>query len=201
MIEVATGTISTAGRIDVLADAGLVWDEVNDRLFVVSDRVDVYAHDLVPIGSAVTGGRCNDLAISSHTGRIYLNVLYRDSLRFWSTLSVYDAGRLRKLEEGDRRSSWDCGIQVLTAPGAPRDLRASVAGRNVTLTWTNIGAASNFVLDVGVAPGRTDLSLHLGSTPFAIFQGVPPGTYYLRLRGGNIHGGGRPSEEVAVTVR
>ena len=58
-----------------------------------------------------------------------------------------------------------------------------------------------FVLDVGFAPGRTDLSLFLGPEPFARFSGVPPGTYYLRLRGGNEVGGGRPSDEVAVRVR
>jgi hypothetical protein len=202
LIEVATGAVSTAGQIDVLADARLVWDEVNDRLFVVSQRVDVFTRDLVAVGSAETSGRCRELAVSPHTGRIYLNEhFYYFSVQS-ARLSAYDARTLRRVDAaGERVTHAACSIQLLTAPGAPRDVRASVAGRNLTLSWTNIGAASSFVLDVGFAPGRTNLSLHLDSTPFAIFQDVPPGTYYLRLRGGNIHGGGRPSAEVAVTVR
>jgi hypothetical protein len=80
-------------------------------------------------------------------------------------------------------------------------VQATVRGRDVILTWTNIGAASSFVLDVGFAPGRTDLSLFLGPEPFARFSGVPPGTYYMRLRGGNEVGGGRPSGAIAVTIR
>lgn len=53
---------------------------------------------------------------------------------------------------------------------------------------------------MGFAPGRTDLSLFLGPEPFARFSGVTPGTYYLRLRGGNEVGGGRASHAVVVRV-
>ena len=101
-----------------------------------------------------------------------------------------------------RSGGYSCGpLTVLTAPGAPRAVQAAVAGHTVVLTWTNIGAASEFVLDVGFAPGRTDLSMNLGPDTRATFSDVPPGTYYLRLRGGNSFGGGKPSAEVAITVR
>jgi hypothetical protein len=79
-------------------------------------------------------------------------------------------------------------------------VRAVVTGRDVTLQWQNLGAASHFVLDVGLAPGSTDASVFLGPDSHAAFGNVPPGTYYLRLRGGNEFGGGRPSQEIQVVV-
>ena len=51
-----------------------------------------------------------------------------------------------------------------------------------------------------VAPGRTDLSVYLGPDSHTAFAGVPSGTYYLRLRGGNEFGGGRPSQEIRLVV-
>jgi hypothetical protein len=54
---------------------------------------------------------------------------------------------------------------------------------------------------VGLAPGRTDLSVFMGWEPNATFFDVPPGTYYLRVRGGNLIGGGQPSAEIVVRVR
>jgi len=202
MVDVATGAVTTAARFDALSPApNLVWDEVRDRLFAVGTRIDAFTRDLVPIGSAGTGGRCRDLAVSPHTGRVYLNVYDYYYGASWSTLSAYDAGTLDPLEQGQIRTAHAaCAVALVTAPGRPRGVRATVSGRDVVLAWTNIGAASGFVLDVGLAPGRTDLSLFLGPEPFARFSGVPPGTYYLQLRGGNEIGGGRPSPEIVVRV-
>jgi len=92
-------------------------------------------------------------------------------------------------------------VTVLTAPGAPRNLAATVAGRDVTLAWTNPGDATNFVLDVGVAPGRTDASFGVGAAAPVTLAAAPPGTYYVRVRGTNAFGVSRPSNEVMVTVR
>lgn len=91
-------------------------------------------------------------------------------------------------------------ITVLSPPGAPRDVTAVVIGRDVTLTWTNVGAASAFLLDVGVAPGQAALTIPLSWQSQAVFATVPPGTYYVRLRGANAFGTGRPSPEARVVV-
>lgn len=123
------------------------------------------------VGSAVTGGARRDLAVSPHTGRIHLNVVSHHYGAGRATLSAYDAATLDPLELGEPRA-----------------------------TNANIGAASGFMLDVGFAPGRTDLSLFLGPDPFARFSSVPPGTYYVRLRGGNEVGGGRPTDEVVLRI-
>lgn len=201
MVDVATGTVATAGIFDPAASMELVWDEVHDRVFAVGTRIDVFTRDLVSLGSAATGGRCRDLAISPHTGRIYLNVHDYYYSAGWATLSAYDAATLDPLELGETRTTnAGCPVTLVSAPGRPRGVQVTVRGRDVSLTWTNIGAASSFVLDVGFAPGRTDLSMFLGPEPFARFSGVPPGTYYLRLRGGNEVGGGRSSNEVVARV-
>jgi hypothetical protein len=97
-----------------------------------------------------------------------------------------------------------CGetrLTLRTAPGPPLDVRAEVRGSSVSLSWTNVGAALWFVLDAGFAPGQTALSVfHHGPEGHATFTGVPAGTYYVRVRGGNLVGGGRPSAEVAIVV-
>ena len=94
-----------------------------------------------------------------------------------------------------------CAPLVLrTAPGAPRGLSVDVSAGHVALDWSNVGGASSFVLDVGVAPGRTNLSVSLGPDSHSSFSNVPPGTYYLRVRGANAFGGGHSSNEVRVVI-
>ena len=70
---------------------------------------------------------------------------------------------------------------VVTALGAPRELSATVSGRDVTLAWTNVGDATNFVLDVGVVPGRTDATFGVGAASPVTLADAPPGTHYLRV--------------------
>jgi len=203
MFDLRTGVLTTIGVSSPFDPPGLfVWDEVHERLLTVAARVEVYSSDLVRLGGATVGGRCRQLAISPHTGRVYLNQTDRDYTPIVSTLTAFNSTTYQVLGPGVTRSTGYCGpLTLLTAPGAPRAVQAAVAGRTVTLAWTNVGAASGFALDVGFAPGRSDLSMSLGPETTATFNAVPPGTYYLRLRGGNAFGGGNPSREIAVTVR
>jgi hypothetical protein len=204
-VDLVTGVLTRTGRYGGAFDfpGALHWDEMHERLFVLGQRIDVFSRDLVFIGSASPGGRYRAIAASPHTGRVYLAV-FDDYYGFaWTTLSAYE-GPSYAVVAGPRERTGSfsgSGIGLLTAPGSPRDLRSSVSGRTVSLSWTNIGAASHFVLDVGYAPGRTDMSFQVGSEPATVFNGVPPGRYYARVRGGNIYGGGRPSAEAVVVVR
>jgi hypothetical protein len=76
----------------------------------------------------------------------------------------------------------------------------AVNGRDVSLSWTNVGDAANIVVDAGLAPGRTDVTFSLGAASPVTIANAPPGTYYLRVRGTNAFGVSRPSNEVVVTV-
>ena len=190
------------------------WDDANERVIAHGlGTLWVLDKHLRPIiAGAAVGGECTDIQVSAHTGRMYA-YQYASQYGFpyvngqtdiWETLRVFDSATFAPLAAPVLRSRprvVGCQLAaVLTAPGVPRHVAVIVTGRSVSLAWTNVGAASHFVLDVGVGPGRTDASLFLGPDSHAAFANVPPGTYYLRLRGGNEFGGGRPSREVQVVV-
>lgn len=75
-----------------------------------------------------------------------------------------------------------------------------MTNRDVRFSWTNVGGAAGFALDVGLSPGTTALSVPVGLTQSLTFREVPPGRNFVRIRGGNAVGGGRPSNEVVVDV-
>lgn len=89
-------------------------------------------------------------------------------------------------------------------PGAPT-LAATVQGNAVSLLWSPAAAAAattRYVLDVGSAPGLSDIfsGLDLGLQTSFGASGVPPGRYYVRVRAGNYSGLSASSNEVVVQV-
>ena len=87
-------------------------------------------------------------------------------------------------------------------PGAPLNLRATNDGPAVRLTWLppfGGGAPLGYVVEAGLAPGTTAISLPAGETGLVV-PAVPPGTYYLRVRALNAAGSGPPSEEFVLVV-
>lgn len=88
-------------------------------------------------------------------------------------------------------------------PGAPLQFTGAVAGRQVSLTWLTStgGAPSGHVLEVGSGPTLGDLAtIPLGPGATFTAAGVPPGTYYLRVRAGNASGLSLPSGELVLVV-
>ena len=207
---------ASAATVAVVATplTSLTWDDTRQWLFVATtlspgfnESVTAWTRDLAPIGVAAFSdvGPCGvRVAVSAHTGRIYVTTGGSD---YYGApplgVTVFGGTPVALLARAVLPSSatTTCeGAVVRSAPGAPRQFRATVGGGDVTLAWESVGEASNFVLDIGLAPGRTDLSVLLGPDSRASFAAVPPGVYYLRLRGGNEFGGGRPSSEIRVVV-
>ena len=88
-------------------------------------------------------------------------------------------------------------------PGTPLQFTGAVAGRQVSLTWlTSTGdAPSGHVLEVGSGPTLRDLgTITLGPGATFAAAGVPPGTYYLRVRASNGSGLSLPSGELVLVV-
>lgn len=127
---------------------------------------------------------------------------------WWSVQPVVDAvdpDRRIALGQSAAGASGDsvADIAVAPHPPAPAGLTAAVVGRQVTLTWS-AGARSpllsGYDLEVGSAPGASDLvRLPLAVTSFAA-AGVPSGAYYVRVRARNYAGQSAASNEILVTV-
>lgn len=92
-------------------------------------------------------------------------------------------------------------------PRGPSGLTASVAGTGVTLAWSAPSGApadevpTSYLLEAGSAPGTSNLaSVNIGNvTSFS--ANVPPGTYYVRVRGVNARGVSDASNEVTLQTR
>jgi hypothetical protein len=97
------------------------------------------------------------------------------------------------------------GLRRVPTPAAPARLAATVQGASVTLTWAEgppVGQPLRYVLEVGSAPGLTDIfsGLDVGLHTSFGAGNVPPGIYYVRVRAGNYSGLGAASSEVVVRV-
>ncbi|MGE4067780.1 MAG: hypothetical protein AB7H88_13465 [Vicinamibacterales bacterium] len=85
------------------------------------------------------------------------------------------------------------------APPAVGAIQTAVTGRVVSLAWPAAAGASDYVLEVGSAPGLADLLVTAVAGP-ALTAGAPPGTYYVRVRGRSACGLGAASPDVPVVV-
>lgn len=191
----------------------LTWDPIGRRLLAWTwngHGFDVFAEDLTLLGRAdMTGSRCSDptgVVVSPHTGRAYIGysdgsltyglnsaVVYAVDLVASRLVSQADLGGT-----GSPQCSWP--LILWSAPAPPPGLTAAINGRDVTLSWIPADYAAGYVLEAGTVSGRTDLTVPLGDVTQVSFANVPAGTYFLRVRGGNRMGTGRPSNEVRVVV-
>jgi hypothetical protein len=94
-----------------------------------------------------------------------------------------------------------------TAPQPPTNLNVTVNGGTVTLSWTAPPASTggpllSYRLEAGFAPGAANAALFdLGPTVTTlVVQGVPNGTFYVRVRAINAAGVSGPSNEAVVVV-
>ncbi len=215
--DTASGAIvSSAAAPPGTGQLTMTWDDARQWLFIstsssasFNESVSAWTQDLAPLGAAAfpNMGSCGvRLQTSPHTGRIYVAT---------GGSNYYGAPRVGLIAFGGQplalqgtaslnasvSVSNTCAAAVVrTAPGAPRNLRSSVTGRAVSVGWENVGGASRFVLEAGLGTGRTDVSVFLGPDPRVSFADVPPGTYYLRLRGANEFGSSHPSAELRLVV-
>lgn len=94
---------------------------------------------------------------------------------------------------------------ALSAPVSPTALTVAVSGHTVTLTWappTGGDASTSYVVEAGSGSGLVDLAnFDSGNTALALTaDGVPSGTYFVRVRAKNGGGVSAPSNEVVFTI-
>jgi hypothetical protein len=91
---------------------------------------------------------------------------------------------------------------VATPPPAPAGLTAVVGpAATVTLAWTPpTGLPTGYAVEAGTAPGLSNLGRVSVPRPLLVATGVPPGTYFVRVRAENAAGTSPPSAEIRVVV-
>lgn len=200
-------------RMPTSGNGVLMPDLHGDRFFVVQGGVNAWTIAVAGMSGALQGavalnGYCAPvLRASPHTGRIYLmsfggggGGIYGPIVEY---VSAFDGASLEPRGSVTVADNLDlCGgaLALVTPPGAPRTPSVSVAGHDVTLGWTNVGNATDFVLDVGFAPGQTALTLPLGAATHQTIPNAPSGRYYARVRGGNLFGSSPASSEITIVV-
>lgn len=91
-------------------------------------------------------------------------------------------------------------VSVTGVPTAPGGLTAVVNGATVRLSWNRAVGAQGYRLEAGTASGLANL-VNADMGDVTSFQGiVPPGTYFVRVRGVNAAGVSAPSGQVTVDV-
>ena len=95
-------------------------------------------------------------------------------------------------------------LVVLHRPPVPTGLMAQGDGGQVRLSWTSgteAGIATGYRVEAGSAPGLANLAVFDGGPATSVtVDGVPPGTYYVRVRATSWGGASAPSGEIVVTV-
>jgi len=88
-------------------------------------------------------------------------------------------------------------------PGSPSNLKATVNGDSLTITWnapTFGGAPSHYVLLAGTAPGTANLGAFTAGASTTFTATPPPGTYYIRVAAVNASGTSLSSSETWFTI-
>jgi predicted phage tail protein len=91
-------------------------------------------------------------------------------------------------------------LQGRGAPVAPHSLSSSGSGGTVNLRWIAPSGSTHagFVIEVGSAPGLSNLAVVPVGNVITFSTMAPPGTYYVRVRAVNSRGASTPSNEIVV---
>ena len=97
------------------------------------------------------------------------------------------------------------GSPTTAAPGAPRQLTASISGASATFTWSppdSGGAPTTYVLAAGSANGLSNIAQFATGSTSTTFtaNNVPGGVYFVRVSAQNAVGTGPASNEVTFSV-
>jgi hypothetical protein len=118
-------------------------------------------------------------------------------------------GRVRAVNgAGSSAPSPEFTVSVGSAaliPGPPGAFAVTTSGISATFTWTapTTGAQpAQYVLEAGTGPGQRNIAslVTANNLPWFTVQAVPPGRYYVRVRGRTAAGMGPPSQELMLVM-
>ncbi len=90
------------------------------------------------------------------------------------------------------------GTNPSCTPAAPGNLQGAVSGSTRTFTWSAVGNAVDYFIQIGTDTGRSDLVNTNTTQTTYIWTGASPGRYYARVYARNSCGSGANSSEIIV---
>jgi hypothetical protein len=100
------------------------------------------------------------------------------------------------LELGWRGSA----VSPCAVPASPAPFQFSQSGAFVALAWAAAAGADDYVIEVGSAPGLSNILVQALGATTSISTIAPPGRYFARMRARNACGAGPASNEIVVTI-
>ena len=85
-------------------------------------------------------------------------------------------------------------------PGAPASLSAEVDGASVSLSWSGVGEATDYVVLVGGTPESSETVVTNTAEPHHWIETIPVGTHFARVHAHNWCGTSAASEAITFTV-
>jgi hypothetical protein len=86
-------------------------------------------------------------------------------------------------------------------PGAPGNLSVDVIGASVSLSWSAVGDAADYVVLVGWTPSSAETLLTNTPEAHHSIDSLPAGTHYARVHAHNWCGTSAPSDPVSFRVQ
>jgi hypothetical protein len=171
-------------------------------------RGSIRLNDMNRAGDLVGLYRVSNLLFDADTGFFYSNatgalINLREAIISGPTtireaIAINDAGDIA-VNAGASFSS-RAVLLVRAVPPPPSNLSFSVAGSIVSLSWTAVSGAIDYVIEAGSAPGVSDLFNAPVGSQTTFVTPAPPGRYYVRVRARNPSGLSPTSNEVIVVV-
>jgi hypothetical protein len=129
-----------------------------------------------------------------------------DDTTLW-TIQEYARAQVGAGPGSGRWGTWWASVnpRAPQPPGAPRTLQATATGSSVLLNWAapnDGGAPTSYSIEAGSGPGSANLAnFPTGNTALSFgADGIPDGTYYVRVRASNSIGVSPPSNEATLVV-
>jgi hypothetical protein len=88
-----------------------------------------------------------------------------------------------------------------TVPDVPSDLSAEVDGASVSLSWSAVDDATDYVVLIGATPASSETVLTNAAEPHHWIESIPVGTHFARVHAHNWCGTSEPSEAITFTVQ
>jgi hypothetical protein len=88
-----------------------------------------------------------------------------------------------------------------SVPGVPANLSAEVTGASVSLSWSTVGDAADYVVAVGWSPVSSETVLTNTSDAHHWIESLPSGTHFARVRAHNWCGTSEASEPISFSVQ